>query len=85
VPKLYLPTSLMVPAVGMLEGAWKMLKRPGEPFATRVAIVVSGYDYEIDSGRARRELGWSAKGSYEDAIIAALEMPSAVKPGSMAA
>ncbi len=84
-PRLYLPTSVMLPAVGMLEGAWKLLKRPGEPVATRIAIVVSGYDYEIDCSRTRDELGWSGRGSYEAAIVAALRKPSKVKPGSLAA
>ncbi len=81
-PKLYLPTAMMLPAVGLLEAAWKLLRRPGEPVATRIAIVVSGYDYQIDCSRARRELGWSATGSYEAAIVAGLAQPSAVKPGS---
>lgn len=84
-PRLYLPTSLMLPAVGMLEGAWKLLKRPGEPVATRIAIVVSGYDYEIDCSRTREDLGWSARGSYEAAIVAAMQRPSKTRPGSLAA
>lgn len=84
-PRFYLPTALMLPAVGLLEQAWKMLRRPGEPVATRIAIVVSGYDYQIDCGRARRELGWSARGSYEDAIAASMKNPSQTRPGSQAA
>lgn len=84
-PRLYLPTDMMIRSVGMLENAWKLLRRPGEPVATRIAIVVSGYDYEIDCQATKRDLDWSAKGSYERAIIAALEKPSAVKPGSIAA
>lgn len=84
-PRLYLPTSVMLPAVGMLEGAWKLLKRPGEPVATRIAIVVSGYDYEIDCSRTREDLGWSATGSYEAAIVAAMKEPAKAKPGSLAA
>jgi nucleoside-diphosphate-sugar epimerase len=84
-PRLYLPTDMMIRAVGMLENGWKVLRKSGEPVATRIAIVVSGYDYDIDCSLTRRDLGWSAKGSYEAAIIAALEKPSAVKPGSLAA
>ncbi|MFT3772369.1 MAG: NAD-dependent epimerase/dehydratase family protein [Minicystis sp.] len=80
-PKLYLPTGLMLPATGLLESAWKLLGKAGEPVATRIAIVVSGYDYEIDCRRAQRELGWSADGSYEAAIVAALEQPSETKHG----
>jgi nucleoside-diphosphate-sugar epimerase len=75
-PRLYLPTALMLPAVGLLEAAWKRLGKEGEPVATRIAIVVSGYDYDIDCSRARRDLGWSADGSYEAAIVAALAHPS---------
>lgn len=80
-PRLYLPTGSMVAAVGLLERAWKLLKRPGEPVATRIAIVVSGYDYQIDCGRARRELGWQARGDYEASILASIRQPNAVRPG----
>lgn len=80
-PRLYLPTALMVPAVGLLEEAWKRLKKAGEPVATRIAIVVSGYDYQIDCGRARRELGWRARGDYEASIVAGIRQPNAVRPG----
>lgn len=84
-PRLYLPTDMMIRGVGMLEEAWKKLRRSGEPVATRIAIVVSGYDYEIDCSATKRDLGWSAKGSYEAAIVAALQKPAGVKPGSLAA
>lgn len=84
-PKLYLPTAIVTPAVGALEGIWKLLRRPGEPITTRIAIVLAGYDYDIDCTRTQRELGWSAKGSYEAAIVAGLAVPSKVKPGSIAA
>jgi nucleoside-diphosphate-sugar epimerase len=80
-PRFYLPTEVMLPAVGLLEEAWKRLGRAGEPVATRIAIVVSGYDYDIDCSRTQRELGWSADGSYEAAIRAALEKPSDTKHG----
>lgn len=82
-PRIYLPTSVMIPAVGVLEGAWKLLKRPGEPVATRIAIVVSGYDYEIDCSKTREDLGWRATDNYEAAIVAAMRTPSKVKPGSL--
>jgi nucleoside-diphosphate-sugar epimerase len=81
-PKLYLPTGLMVAAVGLLEWAWKLLRRAGEPVATRIAIVVSGFDYDIDCTRARRELGWSARGSYEAALVAALAQANPKERGS---
>jgi nucleoside-diphosphate-sugar epimerase len=80
-PKLYLPTAAMLPAVGLLEEVWKRLRREGEPFATRIAIVVSGYDYDIDCTRTKRELGWDANGSYEAAIVAALDNPSETQHG----
>jgi nucleoside-diphosphate-sugar epimerase len=84
-PKLYLPTAMMIPAVGAFEGVWKLLGKSGEPIATRIAIVVSGYDYAIDTTRLQRELGWRARDEYEDAVIAALAEPSSVKPGARAA
>lgn len=82
-PKLYLPTSIVTPAVGALEAAWKFFKRPGEPITTRIAIVLAGYDYDIDCSRAQRELGWVARGDYEAAIVAGLAAPSTAKPGSL--
>jgi nucleoside-diphosphate-sugar epimerase len=81
-PRLYLPTGLMVAAVGLLEWVWKRLRRAGEPVATRIAIVVSGFDYDIDCTRTQRELGWSAKGSYDAAIAAAMAQASATERGS---
>ena len=84
-PKLYAPTGLALPLTGALEAAWKLLRRPGEPIATRIAIVVSGYDYEIDCGRAERELGWRGEGSYEDAIVAALARPGQAREAARAA
>jgi nucleoside-diphosphate-sugar epimerase len=80
-PKIYAPTAVMLPAVGMLEDVWKLLRKKGEPVATRIAIVVSGYDYDIDCNRTKRELGWTADGSYEAAIVAALQNPSETKHG----
>lgn len=82
-PKLYLPTSVVTAAVGLLEEVWKLLQRPGEPITTRIAIVLAGYDYDIDCSRARRELGWSTRGNYEAAIVDAIEKPSTVGPGSL--
>jgi len=84
-PRLYAPTALMLPLVGGLEAAWKLLRRPGEPIATRIAIVVSGYDYEIECARAEQELGWRGEGSYEDAIIAALALPGQAREAARAA
>ena len=84
-PRLYAPTALMLPLIGGLEAAWKLLRRPGEPIATRIAIVVSGYDYEIECSRAEEELGWRGDGSYEDAIVAALAAPGQVRAADRAA
>ena len=84
-PKLYLPTAMMIPAVGAFESVWKLLGKSGEPIATRIAIVVSGYDYAIDTTRLQQELGWRAGDEYEAAVVAALAEPSAVKAGARAA
>lgn len=83
-PKIYLPTAIMTPAVGLLEGVWKLLRRPGEPITTRIAIVLAGYDYDIDCTRARQELGWAPRGDYEASIVAAMEKPAAAERGSLA-
>lgn len=83
-PRLYVPTALALPLTGALEAVWKLLRRAGEPIATRIAIVVSGYDYEVDCSRAARELGWYADGSYEAAIVAALARPGQAPRGAAA-
>lgn len=84
-PSFYAPTAVALPLTGALEAAWKLLRRPGEPIATRIAIVVSGYDYEIDCSRARRELGWRPGGSFEDAVVAALAVPGQTREANRAA
>lgn len=71
-PKLFLPTSLMFGPVGLLERVWKLLGKAGEPIVTRIVIGASGYDYEFDSTRAQRELGWQPRDEYESAVMAAL-------------
>ncbi len=81
-PKLYLPTSVTLVAVGALEWAWKRLKRPGEPVATRIAILCSGYDYAVDCSRARQELGWRPHGDFDAAVAAAMATPGSVPPGT---
>ncbi|MDC0673056.1 NAD-dependent epimerase/dehydratase family protein [Nannocystis radixulma] len=83
-PKLYLPTGLVTAAVGVLEGVWKILRRPGEPITTRIAIVLAGYDYDTDCTRAKEELGWTPNGDYEAAIVAAMEKPAVAARGSLA-
>lgn len=80
-PRIYLPTAVVTFLVGLLEGVWKLLRRPGEPITTRIAIVLAGYDYHTDCTRAHAELGWSAKSSYEAAIAAGIERPSDAKFG----
>lgn len=84
-PGLYLPTAVVLPLTGALEAVWKWLGKAGEPIATRIAIVLSGYDYDIDCSRALRELGWRADGDYEAAIVAALAVPNPAERGSRAA
>lgn len=84
-PRLYVPTAVALPLTGALEAVWRWLGRDGEPIATRIAIVVSGYDYEIDTSRARAGFGWRADGSYERAIVAALSEPGVGPRGSQAA
>ena len=83
-PRLYLPTGLVTFMVGLLEGTWKLLRRPGEPITTRIAIVLAGYDYDTDCTRTQQELGWSAKGSYEAAIVAGMQKPSETRFGQTA-
>jgi nucleoside-diphosphate-sugar epimerase len=41
---------------------------PARPPFTRLAVGVMGYDNDVDTTRAREDLGWSTRVSYEEAM-----------------
>ena len=43
---------------------------PARPPITRMAVAVMGFDNDVDTTRAREELGWSTRVSYEEAMEA---------------
>lgn len=71
-PRLRIPCSVALGLTAGLELGWRMLRRPGEPFATRIAVAVSGYDYVVDCTRARDELDWVGERSYRVALEEAM-------------
>jgi nucleoside-diphosphate-sugar epimerase len=73
--KVPLPVAMTIAAV--LENAYLLARRKEEPFLTRIAAVVAGYDYNIDCTRAAADLGWEGKGDYGDAIRRSVEWAEA--------
>ena len=60
-------------SAGMLELAWKLAMRPGEPPVTRFGVALIGQQYQVDSSKAAADLGWKGVSDFEDAIQRAVE------------
>ena len=54
----------------LMEFAWRMFGRAGEPPLTRQMLRMVGYDFTISDRRARTELGYSPVTSWEQGISA---------------
>ena len=52
------PAPVARAAASLVEGAWRLLRRPGTPPVTRLAYWLSAQECTIDISRARRELGF---------------------------
>jgi nucleoside-diphosphate-sugar epimerase len=63
-----LPTRAALVVAGALERVHQLMRRPDEPFLTRIAVAIAGYDCVIDCARARAELGWHGRADLMDAI-----------------
>ncbi|MCB9528629.1 MAG: NAD-dependent epimerase/dehydratase family protein [bacterium] len=71
-PRWRIPCGVALSLTAGLELGWRVLRRPGEPFATRIAVAVTGYDYDVDCTRAREELGWEGRRPYRRALEEAM-------------
>jgi 2-alkyl-3-oxoalkanoate reductase len=60
-------------SAGLLEGWWRLARRPGEPPVTRFGVALVGQQFQVDTTRAREQLGWEGNASYEDALRRSLE------------
>jgi nucleoside-diphosphate-sugar epimerase len=57
-PDKTVPSAVADAAAAVSERAWRLLKRPGAPPLTRMAVWASSKECTLDISRARRELGY---------------------------
>jgi nucleoside-diphosphate-sugar epimerase len=62
------PTGLARGGAVLAEGAWRLLRRPGNPPVTRFSVWVSSLECTLDIGRAERELGYRPVKSREQGL-----------------
>jgi nucleoside-diphosphate-sugar epimerase len=69
-PDKAVPTAVADAAAAVSERAWRLLRRPGSPPLTRLAVWVSSKQCTLDTTRARRELGYQPVVSREQGLAA---------------
>jgi nucleoside-diphosphate-sugar epimerase len=69
-PDKNVPTAVADAAAIVSERAWRLLRRPGSPPLTRLAVWVSSKECTLDTTRARRELGYQPVVSREQGLAA---------------
>ena len=67
-PPRSLPRFLAKPTAALCERWWRWTKRPGRPPMTLEALNLAGSNHQIPIDRARDELGYEPRISYEEAI-----------------
>ncbi len=70
VPDKSVPGVVADAAAAVSERAWRLLKRPGSPPLTRMAVWASSKECTLDITRARRELGYLPVVSREQGLAA---------------
>lgn len=69
-PDKTVPTAVADAAAVVSERAWRLLRRPGSPPITRLAVWVSSKECTLDTTRAKRELGYQPVVSREQGLAA---------------
>jgi nucleoside-diphosphate-sugar epimerase len=69
-PDKTVPTAVADAAAVVSERAWRLLRRPGSPPLTRLAVWVSSKECTLDTTRAKRELGYQPVVSREQGLAA---------------
>lgn len=68
------PSSVPLPVAWfmarLMETAWRVLKKPGEPPITRQMLRLIGQPFTVDISRAQRELGYQPVVSWEQGLAA---------------
>lgn len=62
-----IPTSIAFQMSRLVEAAYLPFF-PARPPLTRNAVAIMGHDFRMDNSRAKRELGWSTRVTYEEAM-----------------
>jgi nucleoside-diphosphate-sugar epimerase len=70
VPDQSVPTAAADAAAAVSERAWRLLRRPGSPPLTRLAVWLSSKECTLDTTRAKRELGYKPVVSREQGLAA---------------
>ena len=69
-PDKTIPTGVAKAAAAASETAWRLLKRPGPPPLTRLAVWVSSQECTLDISRAQRELGYRPVVTRDEGLAA---------------
>jgi nucleoside-diphosphate-sugar epimerase len=67
-PDKSVPPRVATAAAAAAEGAWRLLRRPGQPPLSRFAVWVSSKECTLEISRAREELGYRPVTSREDGL-----------------
>jgi nucleoside-diphosphate-sugar epimerase len=70
IPDQTVPTAVADAAAAVAERAWRLLRRPGSPPLTRLAVWLSSKECTLDITRAKRELGYKPVVSREQGLAA---------------
>jgi nucleoside-diphosphate-sugar epimerase len=57
-------------AGSMLDAAWTILRRPGQPPVSRLMVALNGGPFRVTDHKARHELGYTPVISRDDALTA---------------
>jgi nucleoside-diphosphate-sugar epimerase len=68
IPDKSVPPAIAGPAAGATERVWRLLKRPGNPPLTRLAVWISSHECTIDISRAERELDYRPVKTREEGL-----------------
>jgi nucleoside-diphosphate-sugar epimerase len=69
-PDKAVPSAVAEAGAAVSERAWRLLRRPGPPPLTRLAVWVSSKECTLDISRARRELGYEPIVTREQGLAA---------------
>jgi nucleoside-diphosphate-sugar epimerase len=69
-PAKTVPSAVAEAGAAVSERAWRLLRRPGPPPLTRLAVWVSSKECTLDITRARRELGYEPVVTREQGLAA---------------